>query len=98
MTPSPALALVLMLFGPAAPAPQGGDAAAAAPAKASPATPAAAADAPGASFETLGTGAVRTRDIGTLLSSFVDRCEVEKRDIDRARCAATTAYLRHTLP
>ena len=45
---------------------------------------------PGANFETLGTGAVRTRDIGTLLSSFVDRCDDEKRDIDRARCRATT--------
>jgi len=51
-----------------------------------------------ASFETLGTGAVKTRDIGTLLSSFVDRCDDEKRDIDRARCRATTSYLRRTLP
>jgi len=103
MTPSPALALAFMLFGPPA-APQPGESApASAPAKAAapakPAPPAAAAaEAPGASFETLGTGAVRTRDIGTLLSSFVDRCDVEKRDIDRARCQATTAYLRHTLP
>jgi len=81
-----------------APAPE----AAPAPTPAAPAaTPAPAAPAeppPGASFETLGTGAVRTRDIGTLLSSFVDRCDDEKRDIDRARCRATTAYLRRTLP
>jgi hypothetical protein len=63
-----------------------------------PAAPAPAEPPPGASFETLGTGAVRTRDIGTLLSSFVDRCDDEKRDIDRARCRATTAYLRRTLP
>ena len=101
MTPSLGLALALMLFGPAGPAPQGGDVTA--PAKASPSTsaaPAAAApaDAAGASFETLGTGAVRTRDIGTLLSAIVERCENEKRDIDRARCQATTAYLRRTLP
>jgi hypothetical protein len=98
MTPSLGLALALMLFGPAAPAPQGGGAPATAPAKASPAPSAAPADAAGASFETLGTGAVRTRDIGTLLSAIVERCENEKRDIDRARCQATTAYLRRTLP
>jgi hypothetical protein len=70
-----------------------GPASAAAPAPSAPAEPP-----PGASFETLGTGAVKTRDIGTLLSSFVDRCDDEKRDIDRARCRATTAYLRRTLP
>ena len=98
MTPSLALALALMLFGPAAPVAQGGDAPATAPAKAAPATPAAANDAAGASFEALGTGAVRTRDIGTLLSAIVERCDNEKRDIDRARCQATTAYLRRTLP
>jgi hypothetical protein len=57
-----------------------------------------AADAGGASFETLGQGAVKTRDIATLLSPFVERCDNEKRDIDRARCQATTAYLRQTLP
>jgi hypothetical protein len=53
---------------------------------------------PGASYETLGQGAVRTRDIGTLLSSIIERCEGEKREIDRARCQATTAYLRRALP
>lgn len=77
-----------------APAPE----AAPAPATAAPAPAAPAEPPPGASFETLGTGAVRTRDIGTLLSSFVDRCDDEKRDIDRARCRATTSYLRRTLP
>ena len=101
MTPSPALALALMLFGPPA-APQPGGATASPPAKAAAETAAAAAataaDVAGASFETLGTGAVRTRDIGTLLSAIVERCENEKRDIDRARCQATTAYLRRTLP
>src|SRR3954470_2296610 len=60
--------------------------------------PAPAGDAPGATFETLGQGAVKTRDIATLLSAFVERCDTEKRDIDRARCQATTAYLRQTLP
>ena len=62
------------------------------------AAPAAAPADAGASFETLGQGAVRTRDIATLLSPFVERCDNEKRDIDRARCQATTAYLRQTLP
>jgi len=101
-------ALALALFGPA-PALQGGAASApaAAPATAAPGKPVAAPapnpapaaePPPGASFETLGHGAVRTRDIGTLLSSIVERCEGEKRDIDRARCQATTAYLRRTLP
>jgi len=61
-------------------------------------TPAPASDAAGASFETVGQGAVKTRDIATLLSPFVERCDNEKRDIDRARCQATTAWLRQTLP
>ena len=55
-------------------------------------------DAAGDNYETLAKGAVRTRDIATLLAPFVDRCESEKRDIDRARCQATIAYLRRTLP
>src|SRR6185436_21026546 len=82
-----ALALALVLFG-AAPAAR----AAAAPAK--PPADAASTD----TFEQLGTGAVRTRDIGTLLSSFVDSCAGEKRELDRVRCQATTSYLRRTLP
>ena len=60
-------------------------------------TAAPAADA-AASFETLGQGAVRTRDIETLLAPFVERCENETREIDRVRCQATTAYLRQKLP
>jgi hypothetical protein len=106
MTASPALVLAFALLAaePAsAPAPAPAKAAPPAPAKAAPATPAAAAPAPaepppGATFETVGAGAVRTRDIETLLSSIVERCENETRDIDRARCQATTAYLRRTLP
>jgi len=54
--------------------------------------------APAESYETLGQGAVRTRDIATLLSPFVESCDNEKRDIDRARCQATIGYLRRTLP
>jgi len=64
----------------------------------SPPAPALSADAPGASFETLGHHAVKTRDIATLLSAFVEGCDGEHRDIDRARCQAATAYLRRTLP
>ena len=41
---------------------------------------------------------MRTQDVATLLSSFVERCTGEKRDLDRARCRATTAYLRRSLP
>jgi hypothetical protein len=95
MTISAALAFALALFGPAA-APQVGESAAAAPAKPAPAP--AAAPAAATSFETLGHGAVRTRDIETLLSSIIERCDGEKRDLDRVRCQATTAYLRRTLP
>ena len=91
MASRPALALALVLFG-VVPAARAADA----PAAAKPPAPAEAA--PADNFETLGTGAVKTRDIGTLLSSFVDNCAGEKRDIDRARCQATTSYLRRTLP
>lgn len=67
------------------------------------ASPAAAADAPKpaeptGSYETIGQGAVRTNDVATLMASFVERCTGEKRDLDRARCRATTAYLRRALP
>jgi hypothetical protein len=80
----PALALALALAG-----------AGAAP---TPAAATAGTDTAGDSYEALGQGAVRTRDIATLLSPFVESCETEKRDIDRARCQATIAYLRRTLP
>jgi hypothetical protein len=98
MAKSAALALAIVLFGaaplPAAEAPAKGPA----PAKAAAAPAPPAEPAPGESFEKLGTGAVKTRDIGTLLSSFVDNCAGEKREIDQARCRATTSYLRRTLP
>jgi hypothetical protein len=56
--------------------------------------------APGASsdYETVAKGAVRTRDVATLLGPFVAGCDGEKRDVDRARCRAVRAYLRRTLP
>lgn len=94
MSLSPALALALTLLG-STPAPQEG--AAAAP-KSPAAAPAPAASPAGESFEAVGQGAVHTRDIGTLLSAIVERCDGEKRDIDRVRCQAMTAYLRRTLP
>src|SRR6185295_14520905 len=96
MTASPALALALALFGPTVP-PTGTPAStpAAAPAPAVETMPAVDMQ---TSFEAAGRGAVRTRDIGTLLSSFVDQCDAEKREIERARCHATTGYLRRTLP
>jgi hypothetical protein len=49
-------------------------------------------------YEALAQGAVKTHDVATLLAPFVDRCETETRDLDRARCRATVAYLRKTLP
>ena len=52
----------------------------------------------GANYETLGQARCGRRTSGTLLSSFVERCTSEKRELDRARCRATTAYLRRTLP
>jgi hypothetical protein len=95
---SPAVLLVaLSLFGPGA-APQVGEAAGGSTKAGPSAAAGTAASAPSASFETLGQGALRTRDISTLLSSIIERCDNEKRDIDKARCQATTAYLRRTLP
>jgi hypothetical protein len=51
-----------------------------------------------AKYEALAAGAVKTHDVATLLAPFVERCEAETRDLDRARCRATVAYLRKTLP
>jgi hypothetical protein len=49
-------------------------------------------------YEALASGATRTRDVATLLGVFVDRCDAEKRDVERARCRTTLAYLRGVLP
>jgi hypothetical protein len=54
--------------------------------------------APAATFEALAQGATRTRDVATLLGAFVDKCDGEKRELERARCRATQAYLREVLP
>lgn len=53
---------------------------------------------PGDSYETLAHGSVRTQDVATLLAPFVNPCGGEMRDLDRARCRATTAYLHRELP
>jgi len=59
-----------------------------------PARPALAGD----SFEALAATATRTNDVTTLLAWFFERCDQEKRDIDRSRCAVSQAYLRRILP
>jgi hypothetical protein len=50
------------------------------------------------SFEKLARGAVRTQDVATLLAPFIDSCGGDMRELDRARCRSTTAYLRQKLP
>src|SRR5690348_16570802 len=50
------------------------------------------------SYEALAEAGVRTRDVATLLAPFVERCDGERRDVERARCRATQAFLRRTLP
>jgi hypothetical protein len=62
-----------------------------------PATPAPA-PAAAATFETVAESATRTNDVATLIGAFVDRCDGEKREIDRVRCRASHAYLRQALP
>jgi hypothetical protein len=52
----------------------------------------------GQSYEALAHDAVKTQDVATLLQPFVDSCGGEMRDLDRARCRATTDYLHRELP
>ncbi len=52
----------------------------------------------GETFEALAKDAQPAADVGALLGALVDRCTDEKRALDRARCQATLAYLRRTLP
>jgi hypothetical protein len=54
--------------------------------------------APAQTFEALAKTATRTRDVATLLGAFIDRCDTEKRELERARCRTTQAYLREVLP
>jgi hypothetical protein len=56
------------------------------------------APAPADTYEALAKNATRTRDVATLLGAFVDRCDAEKREVERARCRTTQAYLRGVLP
>ena len=52
----------------------------------------------GETFEALAKDAQPAADVGALLGALTDRCADEKRALDRARCQATLAYLRKTLP
>ena len=52
----------------------------------------------GETFEALAKDAQPAADVGALLAALVDRCPDEKRTVDHARCQATLAYLRRTLP
>jgi hypothetical protein len=73
----------------------------ASPARAADDAPAAAATqapAQAQTYEALAKGATRTRDVPTLLGAFIDRCDAEKRELERARCRTTQAYLREALP
>jgi hypothetical protein len=49
-------------------------------------------------FELVAKDAEPAGDVGTLLGALTDRCVDEKRSLDRARCQATLAYLRRSLP
>src|SRR5882724_5307047 len=49
-------------------------------------------------FESIARGAEAAADVGVIVGALVDRCADEKRSLDRARCQATLAYLRRTLP
>lgn len=50
------------------------------------------------SFEARARGAIRAPDLTTLLAPFVESCGGEMRELDRARCRSTTAFLRQHLP
>lgn len=62
------------------------------------ATRAAAAGATNDSYEARARGAVPAPDLATLLAPFVETCGGEMRELDRARCRSTTAFLRKRLP
>jgi hypothetical protein len=68
------------------------------PTEKAPTKPSDKADAPASTYEALAQGATRTRDVATLLGPFIDRCDAEKRDLERARCHASQTYLREVLP
>jgi len=58
----------------------------------------AAAEATADSYEVRARGAVPAPDLATLLAPFVETCGGEMRELDRARCRSTTAFLRKRLP
>jgi hypothetical protein len=50
------------------------------------------------SYEARARDAVPAPDLTTLLAPFVESCGGEMRELDRARCRSTTAFLRQRLP
>jgi hypothetical protein len=90
--------VVMVTLSTGARAGQGDQAEPAAKPTVAPATDAPATAAAGETFEALAKNATRTRDVATLLGAFIDRCDTEKRDLERARCRTTQAYLREVLP
>lgn len=58
----------------------------------------AAAAAPATTFEAVLRDAVPTGDLGTLLATWADNCDGEKRELDRVRCRAARGYLRKVIP
>jgi hypothetical protein len=52
-----------------------------------------------ATFETLVRNAAEAAtDLTTMLAPFADNCDGDKRELDRARCRTTRAYLRRVIP
>ena len=95
MTTTAALALALVMPGSdaaSAAAPAGETGAESAAPDGTAATPAT------ETFETLAQTATPAGDIATLLGPLVDSCTEGGRDLDRARCRASQAYLRRALP
>lgn len=52
----------------------------------------------GATFEALAAAASGTVDLASVVEPFVESCSDARRELDRARCRATTAYLKQALP
>ena len=49
-------------------------------------------------FEALLATAQPSVDLGTLIAPFVEDCEGARREIDKARCRGTVAFLKRTMP
>jgi hypothetical protein len=73
----------------AAPAPAGASSTATADPPATPST---------STFESASRGAVPAADLGTLLAPLSGRCDTEKREVDRIRCATVREHLGRVIP